>query len=81
MSKVIKKDKIYLVQSTYGSYPFNNLKTAEQLNNTLNNYEKISQQFKQTEQKLDKAQKGIINLQITLKIMEHEINKLKEEIQ
>lgn len=80
MSKVIKKDKIYLVQSTYGSYPFNNKQSAEQLNTHLNNYEKIAKQHKATEQTLDKMQKGVIQLQMSLKLAQDDLDKIKKEI-
>lgn len=42
MSEIIQKNKIYLVKSKYGSFPFNNLQTAKQLNKVLNNYESIT---------------------------------------
>lgn len=80
MSEIITKNKTYLVKSKYGSYPINNRKTAEQLNNTLNNYETITQQHKQTENKLDKVQKQIISLQMTCSILSDELRKLHEEI-
>ena len=80
MSKIIKKNKIYLVQSTYGSYPFNNKQSAEQLNTHLNNYEKIAKQHKATEATLDRIQKQVISLQMTCSILSDELQRLHEEI-
>ena len=80
MSKVIKKDKIYLVKSKYGTYTFNNRKTAEELNKHLTNYETISQQCQQTEQTLDRVQKTIISLQMSVSIISDELQRLHEEI-
>jgi len=80
MSEIIERNKTYLVKSQYGSYSFNNRKTAENLNNTLNNYEIIAKQHKQTEQTLDRIQKQVIQLQMTCSILANELQKLHEEI-
>lgn len=80
MSTIIKRNKTYLIKSQFGTYKFNNLKTAEQLNKHLTNYEKISQQFKQTEQTLDRVQKRIIQLQMSLKIAQDDLDKIKKEM-
>lgn len=80
MSEIITKNKTYLVKSKYGSYPINNRKTAEQLNTTLNNYETITQQHKQTEHKLDNIQKQVIKLQMTLSILQNELDDIKTEV-
>lgn len=80
MSTLIKRNKTYLIKSQFGTYKFNNLKTAEQLNNTLNNYEKIVKQHKATEQMLDKIQKGVIQLQMSLKLAQDDLDKIKKEM-
>ena len=80
MSEIIEKNKHYLVKSEYGSYSFNNRKTAENLNKTLNNYETIAKQHKDTEATLDRIQKQVIQLQMTCSILTDELRKLHEEI-
>ena len=87
MTKVIQRNKHYLVKSQYGSYQFNNRKTAEDLNLVLQGYEHTTQQLqkalqqnKKTEEKLDKIQKTIIQLQMTTSILSDELRKLHEEI-
>lgn len=80
MSEIIEKNKFYLVKSEFGSYTFNNRKTAEQLNTHLNNYEKILQTSKETEKTLDRVTKGVIQLQMSLSILQNDLNKLKMEL-
>lgn len=80
MSEIIERNKNYLVKSKYGTYTFNNRKTAEELNKHLANYETISQQCRQTEQTLDRVQKRIIQLQMSLKIAQDDLDKIKKEI-
>ena len=80
MSEIIEKNKFYLVKSEFGSYTFNNRKTAEQLNTYLNNYEKILQTSKETEKTLDRVTKGVIQLQMSLSILQNDLNKLKMEL-
>ena len=80
MSEIIERNKIYLVKSQYGTYTFNNKQSAEQLNKTLTNYETIQQQYTKTEQTLDRVQKGIIQLQMSLKIAQEDLDKLKKEL-
>ena len=63
------------------SYPGNNRITAEQLHQTLTTYEKTYQQHKQTEAKLDKITKILIQLQLTNGILTEELQTLKEVIQ
>ena len=63
------------------SYPCNNRITAEQLHQTLTTYEKTYQQHKQTEAKLDKITKILIQLQLTNGILTEELQTLKEVIQ
>lgn len=80
MSEIIEKHKYYLVKSEFGSYTFNNRKTAEQLNTHLNNYEKISKTSKETEKTLDRVTKGVIQLQMSLSILQNDLDKLKMEL-
>lgn len=80
MSEIIQKNKIYLVKSTYGTFNFNNRKSAEQLNETLTNYEIIAKQYKATEQTLDRVQKRIIQLQMSLKLAQEDLDKIKKEM-
>ena len=81
MSEIIQKNKQYLVKSDYGSYLINSRKTAEQLQQTLTDYENIKTEHQQTEQKLDHIQKILIQLQLTNGILTEELQTLKEAIQ
>ena len=80
MSTIIERNKTFLVKSEYGTYNFNNRKTAEQLNNALNNYEIISKQSKATDETLDRVQKGVIQLQMSLSIIQDDLDKIKKEL-
>lgn len=80
MSEIIEKNKQFLVKSRFGSYNFNNRKTAEQLNKTLNEYEKAHDIIKETEMKLDKVEKEIIKAQMSLSILQEDINNVKRAI-
>ena len=80
MSEIIEKNKQFLVKSRFGSYNFNNRKTAEQLNKTLNEYEKAHDIIKETEMKLDKLEKEIIKAQMSLSILQEDINNVKRAI-
>ena len=81
MSEIIQKNRHYLVKSQYGTYPINNRKTAEQLQKTLTDYETIKTEHHETEQKLDKIQRILIQLQLTNGILTEELQTLKEVIQ
>ena len=81
MSEIIQRNKQYLVKSAYGSYLINTRKTAEQLQQTLTDYENIKTEHQQTEQKLDHIQKILIQLQLTNGILTEELHHLKEAIQ
>ena len=81
MSEIIQRNKQYLVKSKYGSYLINSRKTAEQLQQTLTDYENIKTEHQQTEQKLDHIQKILIQLQLTNGILTEELQTLKEAIQ
>ena len=63
------------------SYPCTNRITAEQLHQTLTTYENTLQQHHETEQKLDKITKILIQLQLTNGILTEELQTLKEVIQ
>ena len=81
MSEIIQKNRQFLVKSNYGTYPINNRKTAEQLQKTLTDYENIKTEHHETEQKLDKITKILIQLQLTNGILTEELQTLKEAIQ
>lgn len=80
MSEIIEKNKFYLVKSEFGSYTFNNRKIAEQLAKHLTQYEKISKTSKETEKTLDRVTKGVIQLQMSLSILQNDLDKLKMEL-
>lgn len=80
MSEIIQKNRHYLVKSDYGTYPINNRITAEQLHQTLTTYENTLQQHHETEQKLDKITKTIIQLQMSLTILQNDLDKIKKEL-
>ena len=80
MSEIIQKNRHYLVKSQYGTYPINNRKTAEQLQKTLTDYENIKTEHHETEQKLDKITKTIIQLQMSLTILQDDLDKIKKEL-
>ena len=80
MSEIIEKHKYFLVKSEYGTYTFNNKKTAEQLAKHLTQYEKISKTSKETEKTLDRVTKGVIQLQMSLSILQGDLDKLKMEL-
>ena len=63
------------------SFNCTNKVTAEQLYNTLNTYEQSITLTKNTEQKLDQIQKGIIHLQMSLTIVQEDLNRIKEALQ
>ena len=84
MSKIIERNKMYLVQSQHGSYSFNNRKTAEQLNKQLNQYENTIQTLKQQlniQSNHEKLQQHIITLQMELHNAQSDIDKIKELIE
>ena len=62
------------------SYNCTNKITAEQLHNTLNTYEKTVQLNKNIEQQFDKLTRQVIQVQMTLKILDDEINNLASDI-
>ena len=87
MSEIIERNRTFLVKSKYGSFTFNNKQSAKQLNTILNNYENTQDQLtyaqkqsKETEQKLDQITKNIIQLQMTVTILQNDLDKLKTEL-
>lgn len=62
------------------SYNCTNRVTAEQLHNTLNTYEKTVKLNKNIEQQFDKLTRQVIQVQMTLKILNDEINNLTSDI-
>ena len=62
------------------SYNCTNKITAEQLHNTLTTYEKTVHLNKNIEQQFDKLTRQVIQVQMTLKILDDEINNLTSDI-
>jgi len=62
------------------SYNCHNRVTAEQLYNTLTQYEKDYQTYRGITKQYDNITKQIIQLQLSVKILEHEINTLQEVV-
>ena len=62
------------------SYNCTNKITAEQLHNTLTTYEKTVELNKNIEQQFDKLTRQVIQVQMTLKILDDEINNLASDI-
>ena len=62
------------------SFNLTNKITAEQLYNILTEYEKTVQLTESTDTKLDQIQKQTIQIQMTLNILQHDLNKLKEAL-
>jgi hypothetical protein len=73
----------YKVQGSrvYGegqSYNCTNIVTAEQLCSTLNKYYSTKEIINQTSTQYDKLNKQLIQINMTLKVLEDEINTLSE---
>lgn len=81
MSEIIQKNRQYLVKSEFGSYNINNKHSAEQLNRTLTNYETIKKQTEKTEQILDRVQKQIIRMQMTVSTLKDEMDQIRQELE
>lgn len=58
-------------------YNFNNKLTAEKLCETLNEFEELKKKIIITESTLDKVESKLVNLQMTGKILDHELSELK----
>ena len=63
------------------SYNCHNKVTAEQLYHTLTQYEKDYQTYKGIAKQYDRITQNILQLQMSVKILEHEINTLQEVVQ
>ena len=79
-------ESTYQVQGSrvYGngeSYNVTNRITAENLCKTLNCYEKTSKEYKEITEKLDKLNKQVIQIQLSLGILTDDINTLKETLE
>lgn len=64
-----------------GSYNCTNKVTATELCTKLNELEKCKHEYQKLENKFDKIQKGIIQLQMTLNITQSDLDKIKQELQ
>jgi len=62
------------------SFNCTNKVTAQDLCNTLNQYQKCTTEYEAIEKKLDRIQKTIISLQMSTSIMSNELQKLHEEV-
>lgn len=62
------------------SFNCTNNVTAKDLYCTLNEYEKSIQLTANTEEQLDRITKGIIQLQMSLSIVQNDLDKLKKEL-
>ena len=60
------------------SYNCHNQITAKELHHTLTTYEQVKQQVHETSQKYDKITKQLIQIQMSLRILDQEIQTLKE---
>ena len=60
------------------SYNCTNKVTAQQLHNTLNNYQKTTTLNKDIETKYDQITKQLIQIEMSMKILETEIKTLTE---
>ena len=62
------------------SYNCSNKITAQDLYHTLTEYEKTVQLTESTDTKLDNITKQVIQIQMTLNILQHDLDKLKEAL-
>ena len=62
------------------SYNCTNKITAQDLYHTLTEYEKTVQLTQSTDTKLDNITKQVIQIQMTLNILQHDLDKLKEAL-
>ena len=77
MKYEVKKKNIYF---TVGRYRLDNKQDAEHLCQTLNKLTEATQTNNDTDKKLDKIQKKIIQLQMTASIMSEELDQLHKEL-
>ena len=62
------------------SYNCTNKITAQDLYHTLTTYEQSIQLSESTDTKLDNITKQVIQIQMTLNILQHDLDKLKEAL-
>ena len=62
------------------SYNCTNKITAQDLYHTITEYEKTVQLTESTDTKLDNITKQVIQIQMTLNILQHDLDKLKEAL-
>ena len=62
------------------SYNCTNKITAQDLYHTLTEYEKTLELTESTDTKLDNITKQVIQIQMTLNILQHDLDKLKEAL-
>ena len=62
------------------SYNCHNQITAKELHHTLTTYENTIQLLQETDKKYDKITKQLIQIEMTTKILEHEIQTLKQMV-
>lgn len=60
------------------SYNCHNRITATELYNTLTTYEQVKQQVHETEQRFDQITKQLIQIQMSIRILDQEITNLKQ---
>ena len=77
MKYEVKKKNIYF---TVGRYRLDNKQDAEHLCQTLNKLTEATQTNTDTDKKLDKIQKKIIQLQMTASILSDELETLHQEL-
>ena len=77
MSYEVKKRNIYYC---VGRYRLDNKQDAEHLCQTLNKLTEATQTTNETDKKLDKIQKKVIQLQLTAGIMVEELDQLHKEL-
>lgn len=63
------------------SFNCTNIVTAEQLLNTLNNYENTLKLNKNIKQQFDNIQKQIIQVKLSINILQDDVTKLKQTME
>ena len=75
------KGSLVIDRINHRSYNMTSKIDAETLYTNLMNCHNTLQTYKKIDQKLDKATKQLIQIQMTLSILQEDVNKLKEAIQ
>lgn len=83
MERVIRVNQPYRVSNTMVqgdgvSYTLNNKFDAEQLCKQLNNYETTIQNTKNTNNTINKLEKQVTQLKLTINLLDEEIQQMKE---